>query len=169
MCCHVPVRSRYGSKHHTDRRQLHPCVTTAHGVTAVLCHGASVSGPTDVLDQRRAGQEEPFSVPQLPPLALHWQSIKAPMPSFTPARVDEEPHPPFRRPAVPAHMMPSCSAPTATVPQAAVSLQDIMDKLRQQDERIAKMELSLKNKLVEIAQAQSKHMTKKKSMTVPRT
>ena len=36
-----------------------------------------------------------------------------------------------------------------------------MDKLRQQDERIAKMELSLKNKLVEIAQAQSKHMTKK--------
>ena len=122
-----------------------------------------MSGPTDVLDQRRAGQEEPFSVPQLPPLALHWQSIKAPMPSFTPARVDEEPHPPFRRPAVPAHMMPSCSAPTAsaTVPQAAVSLQDIMDKLRQQDERIAKMELSLKNKLVEIAQAQSKHMTKK--------
>ena len=37
-----------------------------------------------------------------------------------------------------------------------------MDKLRQQDERIAKMELSFKNKLVEIAQAQSKHMTKKK-------
>ena len=36
-----------------------------------------------------------------------------------------------------------------------------MDKLRQQDERIAKIKLSLKNKLVEIAQAQSKHMKNK--------